>query len=74
MINCIDQNHLVYLIQKLGFRVPIGNKNNIEMHDFGPHAPELKYVAHEENTCVLSSLDSPLFAVNEHVAEHAAVS
>ena len=40
------------------------------MNDFHPYAPENKYVQNEENTCVFSSLDSYLFAVNEHVEEN----
>ena len=44
------------------------------MYYFDPHAPEIKCVQDEENTCVLSSLASALFADNEHVAEHAVAS
>ena len=44
------------------------------MHGFHTSSPEIKYVQYDENTCVLSHLDSDLFAVNEHVAEHAFVS
>ena len=40
------------------------------MHGFHPHALEIKYVQNEESTCVISSLDYDLFALNEHVAEH----
>ena len=44
------------------------------MHAFDPHAPEIKYVQYGENTCVLVSLGSALFAANEHVAGNAVVS
>ena len=56
------------------FHVPIGNSNYIEMYDFDPHAPKTKYVQYYNNTRVLSILGSTLFAANEHVGEHAAVS
>ena len=48
------------------FHVPIGNAKNTEMHDFHPHAPEIKYIQDEENTCFLSGMASALFAANEH--------
>ena len=41
------------------------------MHACHIHAPLIKYVQDAENTCGFSSLDSGLFAANEHVAEHA---
>ena len=41
---------------------------------FHPHAPEIRYVYNDENTFVFSSMASALFAVNEHVAEHAFLS
>ena len=44
------------------------------MHDFDPHAPKIKYVQDGENICCLSGLDSTLFAMNEHFAEHDVVS
>ena len=44
------------------------------MHDFYPHAPEIKYVQDDNNTCCLSSMYSNFFAVNENFAEHAVVS
>ena len=40
------------------------------MHDFYPHAPEIKYVQNEEITCVFSSLSYNTFAANEQVSEH----
>ena len=49
------------------FSVTIGNAKNTEMHDFYPHALEIKYSQDDNNTYCLSSLDSDLFAVNEHV-------
>ena len=56
------------------FHVPIGNSNYIEMYDFDPHAPKTEYVQYYNNTHVLIILGSTLFAANEHVGEHAAVS
>ena len=50
------------------FHVSIGNANNTEMHAFDTHAPEMKHVQDDNNTCVLSSLSSILFAANYHVA------
>ena len=44
------------------FSVTIGNAKNIEMYDYHPHSPEIKYVQNEDNTFVLCSLDSGLFA------------
>ena len=44
------------------------------MHAFDPHAQGIKYVQDDENGCVLSSMDSALFAVNEHIEENAVVS
>ena len=44
------------------------------MHAFDPHAPEIKYVQDDENTCCLGSLASDLFSSNKHVAEHAVMS
>ena len=41
--------------------VPIGNSKNTEMHDFHPHAAEIKYVQNEDNTCVFVSMTSALF-------------
>ena len=52
------------------FHVSIGNEENKEMHAFDPHAPEIKYVQDDENTCCLGSLASDLFDVNEYVVEH----
>ena len=46
------------------FRVPIFNTKNTEMHYFDPHAPEIKYVQDENNTCVLGNMASDLFVVN----------
>ena len=56
------------------FHVTIGNSKNVEMHDFHPHEPEIKYFQNEENTCVFSSLYSDLFSENEHYVEHAVLS
>ena len=56
------------------FHVPIGIANNTEMHDVHTHAPKIEYVQDDKNTCVLSNMDSDLFAVNEHVAENAVMS
>ena len=50
--------------KKRAFHVSIGNAKNSEMHNFYPHAPEIKYVQDDKNTCVLSSLDTALFADN----------
>ena len=44
------------------------------MHDFDPHAPEIKHVQDDKNTCVLSSMPYDFFVMNKHVAEHAVVS
>ena len=44
------------------------------MHDFHPHAPEIKYIKDDDNTCVFSSMDSASFDVNENVAEHPVLS
>ena len=44
------------------------------MHDYDPHAPEIKYVQDDKNTCVFISLDYSFFTVNEHVVEHSVVS
>ena len=38
------------------------------MHDYHPCTPEINYVQDENNTCVLSSLSSTLFAANYYVA------
>ena len=38
------------------------------------HAPEIKYVQDDNNTCVLSILDYALYSANYHVAEHDVVS
>ena len=43
------------------------------MHDFDIHAPEIKYVQDDKNTCCLSVMVSALFAVNEHISEYAVV-
>ena len=56
------------------FNVPIGNSNNTEMYNFDHHAPEIKYVQNDDNSCVFSSLSSSLFDVNENIAEHALLS
>ena len=43
------------------------------MHYFDPRVPKIKHVRYEKNTYFLSSMDSALFDVNDHVAEHAVV-
>ena len=58
----------------LVFYGPIDNENNIEMHSFYPHAPEIIYVQYYNNTCFLISLASYFFDANENVAEHDVVS
>ena len=63
--------YLVKIIPKNVFYVPIDNAHNIEMHYFSPHATEIKSVQDGNNTSYLSSMDSALFATNEHVVEHA---
>ena len=65
---------LVKIIKNMVFNDSIGNEKNTEMHTFNPHVPEIKYVQNDENNCVLSSMDYGLFAVNDHVEEHADVS
>ena len=44
------------------------------MNAFDCHAPEIKYVQDDNNTCVLSILDYALYSANYHVAEHDVVS
>ena len=44
------------------------------MHDFHPHAPEIKYDQYDKNNYVLSILYAYFFAANEHYAEHAVLS
>ena len=56
------------------FHVTIGNSKNTYMHNFYPHAQEIKYVQDDNNTFVLSWMNSTLFAANEHIAEHAFLS
>ena len=40
------------------------------MHDFHPHASEVKDVQNEEITCIFSSLAFDLSDANKHVVEH----
>ena len=75
MISCIETFSLVEIIIKdKVFHVIIGNANNTEIHDFDPHAPEIKCVQDGDNTFVLSILYSDLFAASERVAKHFVVS
>ena len=56
------------------FHDSIGNVNHIEIHDFDPHATEIKYVQDDNNNFCLSCLAATLFDENKHVAEHSVVS
>ena len=51
------------------FPVPIGNAKVSYTNTFNPHAPEINYRQNGKNTCVISSLESSLFAANENVGE-----
>ena len=44
------------------------------MNAFYIHAPEIKYVQDDNNTCCLSSLTYVLFSAREHVVKHAVLS
>ena len=53
------------------FHVPIGSAKKIYLIDFHHNALVIKYVQHEENNCVFSSLTRALYDAREHAAEKA---
>ena len=42
-----------------------------DLIDFHHYAPSIKYGQHDENNCILSSLESAMYDAREHVSEKA---
>ena len=51
------------------FHVPIGSSKPPDLIDFHHNSPAIKYVQHEKNTCVFSSLDYDIYNRREHSSE-----
>ena len=48
------------------FHVPIGSAKKLDITNFHPYAPAIKYVQHDNNDCCFSSLESDIFDAREH--------
>ena len=55
---------------KLYFVFPLEVPKN-DFIDFHPYAPAIKYLQHDNNTCVFSRFSSALFDARKHVVEKA---
>ena len=56
------------------FLVRIGNPKVSDTNDINPHATGIKYKQNNENTCVISSQASSLFAANDFFGKQAVTS
>ena len=55
------------------FHVPIGSAKTY-LFDFHPYTPVIKYLQHDNNTCLFSILVSTLIGAIEHILEQAIMS